>query len=918
MMEHALEGSDDEDDNVLSLLDNLPADVLVEIFTFLDWNDLYQVACTCTKFWHICKASSIWLRIRCLDFRNCAIPLPDKILQVLNRTPNASHIILGQVITEDKVVSEPTSYNDDGNDDDDDDDMDTGETENKKDNLQSSDRFVLNVLKCCTKISHLELYMGDITDMSVNAVCAKCTVLESLKVSDNCYINKRAIRELVSLNSTLKQLDLEWCDSLGNIRLTHIEPSRHLTLQKFSISGIEFDLNSVTTLFTSCPQLMSLKLAGCMNLYQLALNTSNTGQNARAGFESLQELVVTSCNGLTEINVLPCLNLKYLHISDCTVLQKIIVNSPTLCQLMIDCTSIDNNVKQISMNKSSIESLSCKNMSSLELLDIGSDVLKELDLQSCSKLSVDQLLSSIANKEYLTSLNICGCKNISPTDLNDVILPQLTALQILQYGGHSWNTVDLKSSCIKHLHFSDCINTTCILLNMPQLESLTLNKCRDFSEMELMDSLLYGKLITRMQGLESLVTENRESPFTQDSGTSRLSSIKFENLPGLHGDIISHSLHHFRYLRTVEFIRCSFLCNLSVMSWPSLTELRIQSCNALRNLTVEKVPTLQTMSVKWCCMLQTCTIQAENVTSLDMLGTNFVQLSVNSNRLKTLHLNGVCTQPQHSIQLRCSDLTDLSITKCDRLTDDVLNDIFIYNPSLKSINLIGSLSLKSIFLPESIEECSLTGHRLLKELKTLSPPRVKHLTLNNLPKFVPSDRLSFLCNCEQFLRVLEVRAIPGETTLNLQLKELLSLTLDQGIHLASLEIRCPKLKYLRIKGCPKLSCLTLHVDSLTRVQVYHSTPLLALRQLTVYSKHVVHLARVLAYYTPKLQELSLHGSEVKGSEIYRLGTYVPNLQTVILSQCDVSELEYQGPSLEIDSVTISRQNDLPLSVRFMT
>lgn len=49
---------------------------------------------------------------------------------------------------------------------------------------------------------------------------------------------------------------------------------------------------------------------------------------------------------------------------------------------------------------------------------------------------------------------------------------------------------------------------------------------------------------------------------------------------------------------------------------------------------------------------------------------------------------------------------------------------------------------RSMCLPEGIEVCSLTGHRMLKELKTMEPINIKHLTLNNLPKVS-----SFILSC---------------------------------------------------------------------------------------------------------------------------------------------------------------------------
>lgn len=46
--------------------------------------------------------------------------------------------------------------------------------------------------------------------------------------------------------------------------------------------------------------------------------------------------------------------------------------------------------------------------------------------------------------------------------------------------------------------------------------------------------------------------------------------------------------------------------------------------------------------------------------------------------------------------------------------------------------------------------------------------------------------MALLKKCERTLEVLEVRAIPGEVNLSLELTSLKSLTLDQGIHLSEL------------------------------------------------------------------------------------------------------------------------------------
>ena len=46
--------------SALSLLEFVPPGVLLEIFKFLEWNDLCQLSRTCTKFRDICQSATLW------------------------------------------------------------------------------------------------------------------------------------------------------------------------------------------------------------------------------------------------------------------------------------------------------------------------------------------------------------------------------------------------------------------------------------------------------------------------------------------------------------------------------------------------------------------------------------------------------------------------------------------------------------------------------------------------------------------------------------------------------------------------------------------------------------------------------------------------------------------------------------------
>ncbi|WAR22922.1 hypothetical protein MAR_036591 [Mya arenaria] len=453
-----------------------------------------------------------------------------------------------------------------------------------------------------------------------------------------------------------------------------------------------------------------------------------------------------------------------------------------------------------------------------------------------SVMSVTELVCVVPDPSSLVTLNISGCVNISPSDLQTDLLPK------------------------------SCRNLSHLGLNMAGLRKLTLDLCPDLVEQELFDPLIYGRSITRLQGLENIVAHNLPPPFANGVGLPCLEELKCLNLCGLHGDVMSKCLGEFQCLTYLEFEHCAFLTQLRVCGWAKIKTVKFIGCCNLKKLDISNVPNLHYLYLKGCSMMDHCSIDAQNLSHLDTSGTNYRHLCVASNKLETLQVNGICTQESHTFSLRCNNLQDLSISKCDRLSDQVVNAVFSGCPNLSFIYILGSLIIRSLTLPASLTKCSLTGHRLLANIHVSPQNRIQHLTLNNLPKFIPSQRAELLRRCEGSLQELEVRAIPGETTLRLTLPELSALTLDQGIHLQSLDISCPKLKSLRIQYCRKLQALTLR------------------------------------------------GSTVKESLIYRLGQALPSLNTLQLDTCTLTGAPATLNSFCVDGKALFRNDGLTLSV----
>lgn len=560
--------------------------------------------------------------------------------------------------------------------------------------------------------------------------------------------------------------------------------------------------------------------------------------------------------------------------------------------------------------------INLKELNALEILEINSDVLSVVNLSQCTRMTTDVLLNAFTQKHCIEDLNITGCSNISPVDLNEKILSQFPNLESLHYGGHVWSSAEIKSQSLKNLQFGDCNILPCVPLNIPTLTNLRMFNCRDMTEQEMIDGFLYGKEIKKQRGIDKLIQENADyEPFKCGRGIPNLQIFNLHKMFGLHGDYISTSFSKFKHLRDVSIFSCPSLAHIFIDNCSNLKRFTVESCNRLSVCSFHRAPSLQTLVVKWCSMVRDFTAVLPSLQKLDVTGTNFASFSLDSDFLEILNLNGVCTQRDHKLFIRCPCLRELTLTKCDTLSDNVLADILVQMNQLKSITMSACPNISSFSVPGGVHTCSLTGHRRLKTLKLQQPINVQHLVLNNLAKFDPTLRLDFLKQCESSLKNLEVRAISGEKDVFLDLCNLESLTLDQGIHLSQLEIACPKLKYLRIQGCPRLSSLTMHIDKLSHLQIFHSSPLLALKCMSLYVRHVQHLARVLTYYCPNLETLYLHQSKITIYELQSLGKAIPKLSSMILHGCD-HDLSQQ--TVNISASDLGRNTSIPLQITHST
>lgn len=862
----------------MSGVEALPPEILIQIFRFLELRDIVRLSATCTKFLEICSAPTLWLHLTSVDFTDCAIPHADKIMNIIEKSPNIETLYLGDVIIEDEqhLIEE-------GN-----------ENEGRaREGVVGEDLFVLNVLKKLQHLKNIHLHMSGITNHTVEAICAKQPDIRSVSIHDNRFVSTEAALDLVTHCHNLSHLCLDSCESVVTFQLS--STVQQLNLVHVSLIRLYMDLDNVRGLVASSPRLCHLDLTGVFHLHQFSFAETD---NNLAGLATMETLVLDMGLSLREVRLPHCPNLKSISVVQCQLLKELVACCPQLQSLNVEgCVSMET----LHLSECNLRHLSCRDLGALTSLNIRAPHLQSLDLSECKLLTSDQVVATVDNKTSLTSLDIRGCTNVNPAEISTHILAQFPCLETLTYGDNSWTSVTLTSETLLQLTISKCTSPNGVQLSMPALQCLMVDKCPNFSEQDLVDSLSYGQQIRRSQGLESLLgPQCKVDPFINGSGTHDLQSLTLKDLPGLHGELLSRSLKLLPHLVDLHLIHCTFISQLHIDGWPSLQNVQVESCSRLNSFTVHRVNSLRAISVKWCSMVQTINVVSDSLVHLDLTGTNTAHLELHCHSLESLSVTGVLTQDSHTAYICCPQLEHLSITKCDRLSDSNLADIIHKCPALSSIMLIGSSTLRHVKVPSSIHTCCLTGHRGVRTITLDNPPRIQHLTLNNLPKFTPDSRQKLLLECQTTLRVLEVRAIPGETTLSVCLMQLTSLTLDQGVHLSHLEIVCPSLQTLRIQGCPRLHTLVLHLSSLPDLQVYHSTPLLALRHLSLTCPTVPDLHNTLSLYCPRLQRLTLKNSRLDYHLLSQLGTSLLYLQTVSLYQCELgtsdseSEWDFRG------------------------
>ncbi|XP_048761018.2 uncharacterized protein LOC125670101 [Ostrea edulis] len=857
-----------EDEWYSHLLLHQPAGVLYEIFKHLDWMDLCSLAQTCTKFRDLIKKATIWMQMKLLDFTNCPLPMAEKMLNIVKRCPNAENIRVGGMVLE----------------------------------LSALDDFLASVFDCCPHLRQLYINNPSINNECMEVLHRKGENLDVLSVNlFDEYLDSQHLTQVVAMKN-LAELNIQQCRS--NIFVQRVEEKPTYNIRKLILNDSMLQGENVTEILRSCVHLEYLDLQNSISTFP----TDNLP--VRNGLKRLKVLNLGQ-NGLQTLEVEhPFPSLESLNIDMCQIIESVKVAAPLLNQF--SCNSCDV-LESLELSPCSINSVHLR-LESLQTMQINSVCLQEVEISCNKRLSCESFMAAIPHKDQIQILTLDQCEGISAQDLNEILneLPNLRELKVnVGEPRVQWNQAEIRSQTLRILHFGGCFILSSLPVNASTLTSLHLQGCRDFEEAELFDGLLYGKRIQRTRGMECQWNQRVDQAiFENHSGVENLQELYLSDMKGIKGTLLSSVVNNFRSLSKLVIKKCSFFSQLSLSNCTTIEVLCIESCPKFTSLNISNSPNLHILHVQYCSMMQQCIVTANQLTDVDFNGTNFSHFDLRSVELTDLIVQGVCTRESNKINLSCPFLRTLNIQKCDMLTDETLEEIFCHCPKLTSLTILGSNQLRNLQIPESLEVLSVTGLRRLQTVRVTESSRIQHLTLNNLPKFTPSLRMELLRQCEKSLEVLEVRAIPGEINLSLQLTQLKCLTLDQGIHLSTLCIKCPKLSALRVQGCPKLSHLEIEIEKLSQIQVHHSVQLLALHHIRIRITSIRRLSSVLVHYTPNLQSLTIEEGRTSKEEIVKLGRSLCCLENIILKNC----VEEDNCGERFSPLFLRRGNNIPLNV----
>jgi hypothetical protein len=607
---------------------------------------------------------------------------------------------------------------------------------------------------------------------------------------------------------------------------SHEDFWKFLNFENRNISLLQFEdmcrryPNALAVNINGAPAIHSLVMKAFSSLRNLESLTLGKGQLGETFFQALTD----------------CQKLKNLIVNDATLgngIQEIPIHHDQLRQLQI----VKCRVLRISVRCPQLETLSLKR-SSMAHAVLNCNLLRDLDIASCHKLSDAAIRSAAITCPLLESMDMSNCSCVSDETLREIAqtcvnlhllnasycpnislesvrLPMLTVLKLHSCEGITSASMAAiaHSSMLEVLELDNCSSLTSVSLDLPRMKNIRLVHCRKFIELNLQSILLSSikvsncPLLQRINiisnSLKKLVLQKQESLSTLTLQCKCLQEVDLTDCESLTNSIceVFSDGGGCPLLSSLILDNCERLTAVGFCS-SSLVRLSLAGCRAIVSLELN-CPYLEQVSLDGCDHLERASFFPVGLRSLNLgICPKLESLHIEAPKMNLLELKGCGVLSEASIN--CPLLTSLDASFCSKLKDDCLS------ATTASCPLIESLILMS---------CPSVGSDGLLALRCLSNLTMLDLSYTFLMNLQPVFQ-----SCLQ-LKVLKLQACKYLTDSSLEalykdgaLPALRELDLSYGTLCQSaieeLLACCTHLTHVSLNGCVNMHDLNFVMSSI--------------------------------------------------------------------------------------------------------
>lgn len=736
-----------------------------------------------------------------------------------------------------------------------------------------NDNQVFEILDTCPHLREFEFRNAtDFGNGSLHRIAGKCDDVKSLKVSGSSVMSTVGVEEVINAHPEMEELYLNQCDIVRYLQLRQRGNDSGLCLTKITIKNMHFVEDNLETLCANCPAVRELCLSGS-SLPHFGMD------EVGSGLSKLKTLDLSDCDLLEYIRLEDLLELETLYCGDCNMLVEVTVDCATLKEVLVSgCHAL----KIFQVASEEIETLNLSALPRLDTLSLHCPTLSDLDVSASSQIPVVILNSLVHQLPKLQKLNIRSCKQFGQKDLERLVI-SAKYLSTLHCGGMVLEDLVFSSQKISSLSLESIYELGFVAFSSPALQQLTVHNCSDINEEQLIEGIVDGEHVRKAPGTCNAPSRRK---ILKHSGAPHLVDLIISHVPNIVGKALSELGSSMTSLQTLTVKDSYFFKELTLVGWLRLEMVKIIAGTRFNSLKVWHCPRLKNIAILYCSDVSEVDIDAKALDTFDTDGSSFSNLTLSSDQLTTLTLDSVMSRVHNTLEVNCPNLRQLKMTRCRELYAEHIRGIACHSSYLSELSVEGSHWIISIDIPETVTSLELHGLRRLTDIQLHVEARITVLHLCGLPKLSEEYLQSLLELVSPHMKELKISGVPKAKEMTLAFEHIESLQIDQIVNLTQLIVRCPKLHFLSLQGCPRLITLKLQVEKLHQLQVTsRSLVIQSLRKLHLLSNTARFLSRILEQYCPRLEQLTLTGALVSNMRLQSACRQLRYLKTIHLDEC---------------------------------